>query len=208
MTNYDWNCEKFLTYLEGKKEGIQNTLKAMENVATDEAMPLMTWGAELCEEIMQDTIDTFLKVFQWDDDAFDNVQGKEKDARIEGDPQIRGKIEEINIGLKVLEDIYGQHDERIHNIEKKLKDVESEYTTNEEYQSCRRDEEFQLFKAETIENVEDTWKRVEDLDFKNGKYDAQICEITDRQDETEVRLKDVDEKIKVLAQKANVIFVG
>lgn len=100
MTNYDWTCERFLTYLTSKKEGIENTLKAMENVATDESLPMMTWGASLCEEIMQDTIDMFMRMFDWDDGQDGN--GHMREDAFKPEPQLQGKLRELESRLNVF----------------------------------------------------------------------------------------------------------
>jgi len=227
MTKYDFQCERFLTYLTAKKNGRQDCIKAMQDVATEVSLPMMTWGWQLVEEMLQDVIDSFMYSFEWK--AVDENELKKanmhdflKDARM---VDISGQ-EWTNI-------VY-----RIKALEEQFKKVETEFTTSDEYQKCVEQDEFDLFRYETVEEVErlekevnelkkamwdrfnivdgdilrisrevsDQRKSIKNLDFKNGEYDAQFINLTDEQNDLGTRLSLVEDKVRVLSQHCNIIF--
>lgn len=54
--------------------------------------------------------------------------------------------------------------------------------------------------------VSDQRKIINNLDFKNGEYDAQINNLTDEQNNLGIRLSLAEKKVRVLAQHCNIIF--
>lgn len=128
-------------------------------------------------------------------------------------------IEDVMEGLiAVFLDMFGEEENPIHkNLTES--DMERDIDSLEE-----RVDEFEnrveRFRYETVEKIKalegkiealeremsDQRKIINNLDFKNGEYDAQINNLTDEQNNLGIRLSLAEKKVRALAQHCNIIF--
>lgn len=128
-------------------------------------------------------------------------------------------IEDIMEGLiAVFLDMFGKEENPTHknltesDMERDIDSLEERVDEFEKRVERFRYETVEKIKAldgkiEALEReVSDQRKIINNLDFKNGEYDAQINNLTDEQNNLGIRLSLAEKKVRVLAQHCNVIF--
>lgn len=201
--------DSFYSYLRATKDMAQSVVHRYH---TCDEEPDVAW--EIIEEIMEGLIEVFL-------DMFYDGKGEPLDkdwVEFAGRKVPTMKVSPYLTESDVEKDIDSTNeriDELETTVERLLSSLEQEIDARErlrkevnELKKTMRDR-FDIVDGDILRisrEVSDQRKIINNLDFKNGEYDAQINDLTDEQNNLSIRLSLAEKKVRVLAQHCNVIF--
>ncbi len=113
MTQYDKNCENFLTYMTAVKNVAQDVIHAYDTADEDANV---AW--EIIEDIMQGLIAVYLDTFRWNDGKSEDLIHKnltESDMERDID-SLEERVDEIDDRLKATEEKIEALEKTKHNI--------------------------------------------------------------------------------------------
>ena len=201
--------DSFHSYLQATKDMAQSVVHRY-HTCDDE--PDVAW--EIIEDIMQGLIEVFM-------DMFYDGKGEPLDkswVEFGGQKVPTMKVSPYLTEKDVADDIDSTNeriDELEATVERLLSGLEQERDARDrlgkEVNELKKAmwDRFDIVDGDILRisrEVSDQRKIINNLDFKNGEYDAQFINLTDEQNDLGTRLSLVENKVKTLAQHCNIIF--
>ena len=201
--------DSFYSYLRATKDMAQSVVHRYH---TCDEEPDVAW--EIIEDIMQGLIDVFLDMFydgkgepldkDWVEFAGRKVPTmkvspyltesdveKDIDSTNERIDELEATVEQLLSGLEQERDARERLEKNVNELKKAMWD------------------RFDIVDGDILRisrEVSDQKKSINNLDFKNGEYDAQFINLTDEQNNLGIRLSLAEDKVRVLAQHCKIIF--
>lgn len=201
--------DSFHSYLQATKDMAQSVVHRYH---TCDEEPNVAW--EIIEDIMEGLIAVFLDMFYdgkgepldkgWVEFAGRKVPTmkvspyltesdveKDIDSTNERIDELEATVEQLLSGLEQERDARERLEKKVNELKKAMWD------------------RFDIVDGDILRisrEVSDQKKSINNLDFKNGEYDAQFINLTDEQNNLGTRLSLVENKVKALARHCNIIF--
>lgn len=183
--------DSFHSYLRATKDMAQSVVHRY-HTCDDE--PNVAW--EIIEDIIEGLIAVFLDMFgEEENPTHKNLTESDMERDIDSTNE---RIDELEATVERL----------LSNLEQEIDARERLKKEVNELKKAMWDR-FDIVDGDILRisrEVSDQRKIINNLDFKNGEYDAQINNLTDEQNNLGVRLSLAEKKVRVLAQHCNVIF--